>query len=938
MNLNKTYMSYMRIITTALALICLSACAIDIIECPTINTNSDDLTIIGRTTRFDDYNVETRAAKNEAEVRISSYAIAIFEVNGGIEGEGQAEIGNCVHFDYEPQASQVIVTLQRHDEDNNPIYTPGKRYAIYTFANMPDIELYQTYFESTDPDIKKKCSLENMLKTAYNFSGIDIQSVPDGGFPMIGSMGDDFSTVFDNDGCKFIMISNDEDNPPTLDKANDDAGYQPISNLDIPLRALFAKINFEIEVRPDQMIHGSDFAPQFTLNSYTVNNIPNFVDFDNSTNIEKDNVFSTDELTITGNSTASGATKVSFSFYLPENLLVPTIAWDQYEYPFGKGTSIREEDMKYRQRYKGKLVEDKPATNIVLTGTFRDHQNHSVKVDYTIHLGEDNFSDFNIKRNGEYNNYITIRGILNDKDNIKENEYDNYISIDHRVNVYHEEPAIISLRREVLLDSHYEVRPLRIRQNSAKPTATHVEVKVLDANWIRLERSFGDGSLGSDIYINSGVSAGKRKYFTYNLVNGLTIDGKGSDTSNGSLVNSTSVLVPLNQGEQCVWIYVDECTQTGDDIRSGTIQVSFYNEGTQVGESIDYVFNQRMLYPVTFTDAETSEVRSYNIEFYEEYLYNFDSDESFGQTDQSGMPWGLEDIELSHKHDALFFLWDDNSGEWSDELTMDEKGRILTNAVKNLKLGFDAKYDFYLTRDKTKYSLPEDTNYEDNITDGVIIRDYDGWDFNQDIIKYLKDTYPTDPKAKLEGITLMDKPESAIAYCYNRNKRDKDGNVILNGATGWYLPAIDEIEDIVKAEYASYFKEFQDNLYWSCQPSYIPYEMSFVRYRYYLAWWTGTDEVIGSEFYTDDVENARATKVLSQNGEFGGIPDSGADTYKKWANGKIYISATTWADKNKTAEIGTEQIMNSNYHDITKHPGNLPRGNKARVRCVRKMN
>lgn len=902
-------MRNIHIATLVLALSAIIGCEIDNIDCPSLSSQGyDEITIIGRTTRFDDYNVETRAAKQGDEVKITSYAVAIFEVD---TTSTPATVGECKYYNYDANASQILLTISRQDENNNLLYDENARYAIYVFANMPGMSAFS-----------EANTLKEMLAVSWEVQNLRIPE--NNGFPMIGSLGDNFSTEIDQDGKKFIMYSSRQENPPIVDG-------EAISTLNIPMRALFAKINFEIEVRPDQMIQGSDYPPQFSLSSCTVKCIPSSVDFDNST--DADTVFDTQLTNITGNRTASGANKISFSFYLPENLLEPAIKAEDYPYPFKKDGKIREEDEKYRQRYKGKLLGDNQhATNIVLSGEFRDHQSHSVEVDYTIHLGEDNYSDFNIKRNGEYNNYITIKGILNSNDERHEGT-DNYISLDHRVNVKYTEPAIISLRRELLLDSHFEIRPLRIRKNTNltdEDVPTHVRIAVTDAEtakWLRLERSFGDGMKDGSypqnqnnefIYIDSSPdnpsAIGKRRYFTHDLVtNTLAESGK----------EVIVPLMPVEDEDLCVWIYIDECTDVGDGIRSGAIRVTY---GSYNGEKFtetssekyppaDYIMNQRLLYPVTYGEHE------YHIEFYEEFLYNFDSDDSYGQTDQSGMKWGLDGIQLSHLYDAFYFLWDDDSFEFSNSLTPEEKGRILTNAVK--ELGYNSKYDYYLPRDTENSELK--------------IRAFAGYDYNSEIISHLKANYSNNPAAKLERIALNEKPKSAIAYCYNRNKRDQNGNVVLDGDTGWYLPAIDEIEEIVKAEYASYFKEFQDNLYWSCQPSYIPYEMSFIRYRYWLFWTDmGGGEEIESEFYTDDTKNARATKVLSENGVFTGIPDSGADTYLRWDKGKIYISASN-VEKNKTAEIGTEQIINSNYNDIKKHPGNLPRTDMARVRCVRKM-
>lgn len=909
-------MKFIHIITTALAMISITACAIDNLDLPTSGINkSDEITIVGRATRFDDYDVETRAAKQPEEVEISSYAVAIFEVN-------ETSVGACKYFKHDPNASQIMLTLSRYDEDGEVLlFEKDKPYAIYVFANMPGMG----DFDTTN-------SLDDMLEVAYSVDGI---GVPEKGFPMIGSMGDRVSTKIDRDGKTLIMYSSLPENPPTVDGEN-------IPVLNIPMRALFAKINFEIEVRPEQMIQGGDFTPQFTLNSYIVKNIPRSVDFDNTTNAIVDNfdVFNSNVVSdFSGNRTASGTRKINFSFYVPENLLPEGTytSWDQYEYPFGKGTSIRDEDMKYRQRYKGKLVEGKPATNIVLSGEYRDHQNHSVEVNYTIHLGEDNYNDFNIKRNGEYNNYVTIKGILNSDDK-SGGDSDNYISLDHRVNIKYKEPVIISLRRELLLDSHFEIRPLRIKKNSVfdgNIQPTHVKVEVVNptsTNWMRLERSFGDGvkdgvypknGKNEFIYIdndaqNNGASVGKRRYFTYDLVTAeLAASGQ-------------SVIIPLTPKEkedQTAWIYVDECTEIGDGIRTGTIRVTYgQGEGEEFEEiinpafpPIDYIINQRLLYPVTYGE------HSYNIEFYEEYLYNFDSEDAYIQTDQAGMTWGLEGLQLSNKNDAIYLTGKGNNifDAWAGASVDD----IINMA--NAALPVDPKYDFYLSRDTQNEKL--------------VVRDYAGWEFNQEIIAYLKSEYKDNDKAKLEGITLNEKPKSAIAYCYNRNKRDSNGNVVLNNDKGWFLPSIDQIEEIVKAEYASYFKEFQDNMYWSCQPSYIANSMKITRYNWiiFLGWadHDPNDGTFEGLYYIDDTRNARATKALSINGEYAENPDSGSDIFMSYPNGIFYLSNSSMSgNKNRTMDIGSSSVLNEDYNNIEDHPGNMPRDTKARVRCVRKMN
>lgn len=63
-------------------------------------------------------------------------------------------------------------------------------------------------------------------------------------------------------------------------------------------------------------------------------------------------------------------------------------------------------------------------------------------------------------------------------------------------------------------------------------------------------------------------------------------------------------------------------------------------------------------------------------------------------------------------------------------------------------------------------------------------------------------------------MTLNDTPDSAAEYCYNKNKRDEDGNVV---EARWYLPTISELEYALE-KYYGIFDVFQDKWYWSSNP------------------------------------------------------------------------------------------------------------------------
>lgn len=920
-------MRKLRNIFAIIAILTVSSCAVDNIDAPSYGVNNNDvITVIGRMTRFDDKDVTTRGVKDENEAKLTSMAVAIFPVNA----DGTALSGPCAHWQYTDNQAELLFEINRSGIG----FTPNARYAMYVFCNMPELEGFSI-----------GSSLEAMLTTAQKVSGINI---PEKGFPMIGSLGDTFSTAFDKDNQILILspTKNNELLAPTVD-----GNTQTL--LTIPMKAMFAKVNFSIEVRPDQTIEGH-YSPQFELKGYTVKNVPSRVDFSYSTN--SDSEVSSDEYTldVSGSAVASGANKINFTFYLPERMLTAGKSLDSVlpdslkkkdvgyydESVDSNKNGYRDEDEVYHQRFKYKMLGDgQKATNIVLSGQFRDHQNHYWDVDYTIYLGEDNYGDFNIKRNSEYNNFVTIRGIQS-SDDMSDNL--NGIAIDHRVNVERTQPAIISLRREVLLDSHFEVRPLRIRKSDVEnipSDITHVKVEVVNpatTNWMRIERSAGEGSAyagktnarGESIYItDEGPSKGKRRYFTYNLV-----DGKTPGTYDYSLVNSTSVILPLTNETECCWIYVDECTEVGDEVRAGIVKVTYgsYN-GTEFTPAnnaaypaVNYVINQRKLFEVKYDDPSTTtdENRKYHIEFEEEYLHNFDADDDYGQTEYEGMQWGLDGIQLSYDNDAIYF----ESG-W---------GTFIDGIIDWFKRnsGVKAYYDFYIPKHDT------------SVSSHAVKRAFRGYVFCNEIMQDVNgDTgYDNDDTNDIDVLTLSQKPKSAVEYCFNKNKRDSEGRVVWQNADNtyntsqlnWYLPAIDEIEDIVMSKYENdskytyaRFIDFQKKLYWSSQPAYVQnyghYNVAINEY--------GT-------YYYDDIYSARATKVsYSQTDGYKYITSGGTGyenvLYVKSGSNSIWpvpvtYKYTVWYvlwTETKTATVDQEWNPDE---------GVRSRDSYARIRCVRK--
>ena len=883
-------------ILTAL-FVAVSCTETDVVEQTTLG-NSKLVQIVGRVLPYTDCNVSSRSIKNGDETNIKSMTLVIFKEDGSIADS---------HY---ITGSSPVFQVER-DKLNDAS-------EIYLFANVP---------ENNDAQ-----SIDDFKNVQSTVSGIDI---PEEGFPMMGK----FVIEKDTDGTSII---------PNI--------------LEISLSALYAKIVMNIEVRPDQSVPGKNSA-SFRLDGFTVHNVANAVDFKGNTDNNGNEVVTNDatpvlgdvfEGSIEGSNIAQGATGVQFSFYLPERFLQPNTSAAEYNYPF-KGTfdattdkdqnGIRDEDENYRQRFKPLLVEDNnpAATFVRFFGEYTDHQGHNYNVSYNIYVGSDNYGNFDVVRNTQYNNYITIRGLANSNDQALNEDA---ISIDHRVDVERVNPIIINFRRETLLDSHFEVRPLRIHTTGKVGSINAVKVEVLNpttTNWMRLERSFGDGTAdgapkndnGESIYITEGISKGKRRYFTYNL-----IDGVNADAIDASLVNSTEVILPLsNNTTECCWIYVDENTAVGDDIRKGNIKVTYGNlNGTTFTPTTDvnykpleYVINQRNLFQVTYVESATVS-RSYNIEYHEEYLHNYDAEDEYAQTEYEGMKWGLEGIKLSYDHPALYFKT--KTGDWANGILEFFVGEV------------PAYYDFYIKKhDATKMADPKQ----------VELHEYAGYDFCKEIILEVNGASGnnTDESDNIDALALNEKPESAVEYCYNKNKRNAEGQVIWKDANqedgyntdnlNWYLPAIDEMEDIVMSTYESEnvknptygrFLDFQNKFYWSSQPAYIQnygylrWTLIIIPLDYYGTFYY---DDIGDTNYdknnnTDrkDVGSARATKVNYKNSNYE-YSTSGTNGYYSYLN-------------TRTDEYSYEGTYNGvAIGSIEREEGNKARTDMARVRCVRKV-
>ena len=839
----KRFATYIAVLA---AMVFASACTMnELLEPNSPSDFGDDVvTISPRISHFMDCNVSTRSAKEGDEGKVTSMAMALFPIQGGV-------IQPSVFYQYNADGNMLFV-LDRNKAPFVDANYEGQEFVMYIIANMqgsgiPEISPDYTNASTLNNTYNKEHGIgwtpaEFVEKAHTIVAGSCFEQIGDNGLPMLGSLGDYLSV--DAEGNKLAdgkyLIFMPEKVAGSNDKGLPTVDGTPTDNLEIPMRALYAKVSFTIEVDSDQEIVGNA-APRFDLKGYQVNNAAGTVYLTRVLNVDDENTEYEDVVSSEFHNVemdglyAQGAKKATFHCYVPERYLTPATLPSAYTYDFGENGSaitgyenIPAELKKYAQRFKPMLVSDaQKATHVAINGTFTDHQKHVYDVTYKIFLGSDNYGNFDIIRNTHYNNVITIRGINNSDDQPADYDPsdpgdDAPISIDHRVTIDRTTPLVVGLRRETLLDAHFEVRPLRLHlsggdhaTNPTRATVTLKKAKDSDpalSTWIGMELS---GTSVDHITGTGTPSDGKRKYFTTDLIS--SISGNTSLTVEGLNYNAN----------QTIWLYVDENISTTS--RSAVLQIEYNYKDPVTQETAaptDYIITQYGLHEVT------NDSRTYHIENFEEYLYNYDVEDVYGQTKEEGMPWGLDGVQLSKEH----YSYD------SSELTPNVNW---TNYEKTAPRPY---YDFYTwAQDSTILKAAGFAKTED------VCHNFAGagQHFTEVIAKH--------PNSGVKYFTLGEQANSAVEYCYNRNKRNPDGTVKVE----WYLPSADELEDFIVAAYSTY-KEFQDNYYWTSQPAYIR-NMFYYEYQQNGL---SSKNISRPTVYDDNTKYARATKVVHKDGNF----------------------------------------------------------------------
>lgn len=881
-------------ILISLLLLCATSCVRELDPRPEQPSEQfEGLRIVGRTKPFGNVDVATKGIKSSEESRITNMLMLV------VAKDGNDRIVDKQFVVSDKPLFSII--------SSNPKYaaltTDQKRnILIFIVANVPGAP------DSYDPEspltgcapgsvyeqlMGDGCSVYNDIMQV-SFPCPDGVEEPEIGFPMAGEA------------------------PELVDLT--DLGTSKV--IEIPLTCLYAKVVFNIRVDPTQKV--DEVIQQFTLLNWSVTNIPQSVKIGEVAG-ETGAAVDTDVHEFTTVDTGQkfvqqgGSNVLSFSFYVPEHKVNKNNS--TFRYPWSAERDDEYAD--YKQFFKPIFAKDN-ALKVQIIGQFKDHNEHVREVTYTLYPGLDNYIDFNLERDHQYNNNITIKGLTS-----KTFATEETVTFDYRVDVLQLE-FDFGLQRETLLDSHWEIRPIRIRFDKSKvKTGYKIRVEIPEderthqvPSWLRMEMPSDSDIDGHPEYYcqiadpsdkQQMLAYGKRRYFTTDLVS-------------STLASGTSKTISFDPAkpdkEYAIWMYIDEYANKTDadncyngthpGYRSAVVRCTLIDDhGNTV--SYDYVFRQRNVYKV----VENS--HPYYIEYFEEYLYNFDVDDNFGNT-SDGMEWGLDGVQLSNRYGAVAM----GDPEWTNSGLISNVQSTIENTINNTVNGLrdEKKYDFYLTADVAR--IP---NGSGNLTG----RDRSGLAFTKEIIGQ------AEGKAGFSNRRATNQTaESAIEYCLNKNKRDNSNGAINTAGIKWYLPSIDEIEEITSGGYGE-FEVFQNKLYWSSQPSFNKYSASFNgSYNSALgSWLSGGKVVMEGAYYIDDTARARATKTNVVNGVASNV-DSGSNTDGVefiWGTLEFTHSGTrTFSWSFSDVQKSEKKSSGSPTYD----EGNCRRtGEEHRVRCVR---
>ena len=697
--------------------------------------------------------VTTRASdiKDENEKKINQLYIFFFGSDGEYLKGGYLTGYRDAPDDGGYYAPGQGVSLLKIDNQAFANKNLASKATVYAIANVDPVIFGRDRNGDGRPDgITNLSDLKNLVYAPENVS----LGLPSGGMPMVGS--------------KVIDLTKTE-------TSTDDERR-------IDLTALMARIDVNIQL--DSEVEENNL-PALTLVEWTAKNLSTKVPFstpavNTETGVDWEDSWTKSITTSMQRTIFNKNGQIAFTFYMYENMqnaewkvdegekwTDPSLAGEKGLYP----DSIKDYQ---KQRYKPYLA-NKNAAAIELHGFYTTYNGATYEVRYTLYLGANHTDNFQVKRNHQYKNNITIKGLTSQ--NIGTGEY----TLDARVNIEKDDNEFyIAMLRERNHDAHFCVTPMDVYMFADKATKNptmevilgevpdNSETPVTVPDWIRMEKikasdmekgtvtesgftAYDEGAnTGTHLAVGTAWTAGngKRAFFTKGLVT--------------RTLSETGKRVTVDNSRDRIYFYIDENLSTTEN-RRATVTLIYKENGKEIKRRT-VVLEQVHLLSVNMRNGGTL-----YMEQYEEYLDHYDPLDEYS-TDQvyTGLPWA------------------------------DKNSNLDNYTIPRLY--------------KERYNLL--SGYEEP---GQVFND--GHPYTPFIVYLLA-----------QGrMTLQDIPKSAFQYCYNRNKRNVDGSISTDYGTWgifttnyyerenkskWFLPGIRQMEDAL-TQYYTVFGEFQDNYYWS---------------------------------------------------------------------------------------------------------------------------
>lgn len=797
------------------------------------------------------YKVTTKALdvaadpKDEEEKRINNLHIFFFAQDGkyltggylqGYTDDNAPQTGGY----YAPGRQTTVLKISNGKSLFDNLDEDGKA-IVYAVANV-DASLFNEKDEYGRPKIiadrvaggmTPRKALESLI---FNPSqGVSV-GIPAEGMPMAGYKEVDFNADGGTD--------------------NDNSGERTIL-----LKALMARVDVSIDLRSET---SEGRLPAFQLMDWTVHNMPMGSTIGERGANEYTGDFGTDangiELTedtvsfqrvIYNNNEQS----IDFSFYVFENIQEAEWIKDEGEqwansdlapgsegtendlYPKNEGEEGGFEEH-HKQRYKPYIADRANATSLELHGFYTTYNDYTYEIRYTLYLGANHTDDFTLRRNYQYINNITIKGIDTRDDNSGEYTLDARVNVDTEANNFY-----ISILRERNHDAHFCVTPMDVylfADESRNPRMTVSIDDPKDQKWIKMElikaADMEKGTVsesGFTAYTGAGTGDhlatgtpwtagnGKRAFFTTSLFKDET-----------PLKDEVEVTTTRDR----VYFYIDENLSDSED-RTATVTLTYYEGDSDI--------------PVETRELDITQVHLLKVQVYKTHktMYRDENGTLHDEQGQNRVPVPVrEDPYAEYEKDGALggVIYMEQFEEYLDHYDPLDNYNTeqiypgLKWATSNTSVGVD-KYD-YCQLDYLNYHNSNQidagayiNNCYDNYIDG---HSYTGYIINQ----------------TGEGIiTLNDEILSAFQYCHNKNKRNSDGEVPYSVETiswiydtiiykgKWFLPGIRQMEDALTTYY-NMFPEFQGNYYWSSSAAKQGYSI----------------------FEEEDSDRARATKIDSE--------------------------------------------------------------------------